>query len=67
MFIQTRPMFIIPSYIVVFFYTSYTFLHSMLNKSYLQGVDRLLSTPYLHLIYTFLASIYTFWAFIYTF
>ena len=60
-------MFIIPSYIVVFFYTSYTFLHSMLNESYLQGVDRLLSTPYLHLIYTFWAFIYTFLAFIYTF
>ena len=33
----------------VFFYTSYTFLLNMLIECWLQGVDRHLSTPYLHL------------------
>ena len=37
------------SYSCVFFYTSYTFLFSKLIECCLQGVDRFLSTPYLHL------------------
>ena len=37
------------SYSCVFFYTSDTFLFSKLIECCLQGVDRFLSTPYLHL------------------
>ena len=50
------------SFTLKIIYTLYTFSHNTLCYIEMKGVDSRLSTPYLHLIYTFLAFIYTFWS-----